>query len=298
MGIHQNLMIGAAAPANNDPLWSDVWLLLPLDDAAQGDVSNNAFVFERGIYVDFFNNDPSSDILAGAAKWGAKGWQCHYDEPASMGNIYQTNQTDWQSRSAALRTWGTKKWTIEFWLKIGDVTEPVGISQYRIDLAGTFTASTQKVRVRTREGRIGLDIRSSLTGTGTIGTPTIGARSGSGLSGSDNILWNSLTTPAITDNNFHWVTASYDGTTLRLTVDGVIVAQAPSSINFNEPWEDLAIGGALGIWPGFPNSLSSGPYPGTAALDGIDDVRITLSAVNDRYTSFPASIPTAAFPTF
>lgn len=298
MGIQQLLISSADVPASGDPLWADVWLRLPLDDILDNDVSVNAFEFERATYVDFSSGDPLADILAGAAKWGAAGWQCHYDDVASEGSIYQVNPSAWSAVPSGTKTWGTKKWCAELWVKIGNNSEPAGVSQYRLDMHGSITASTQKFRVRTREGRVGLDVRSSLTGTVTVGSPSVGYREGTGASGTNIICWNDSVTPIITDNNFHWVAACYDGTTVRLLVDGVVVFQATATFNYDQAWANLTVGGVSNSFSSQYTSIASGPFGvGASATDAIDDVRITLSSTNDRYTSFPVSVPTEAFPT-
>lgn len=290
----RNLLIGGPS---GDPLWDSVWLLLPLDSLAQGDVSNNGFIFERVIPFDYVSDDPLADVLASAAKWGDAGWSCHRNFDTGTGDIYEVSPVPWSGVPAATKIWGAKFWTVELWVRIGDNAEPVGQTQRRFDLYGDLTASVQTLQIGTREGFLRLSIRRSLTGSVTLGVPTVGFMTGSG--GNFN-CWNdnpSGGTPIFTDNNFHWVVVCYDGSFLRMLVDGAIVFQATASINFDDEWADMAIGGQALDTGGLPYTLASGPDIGDSATDAIDDVRVTLSATENRYTSFPVAVPTAAFPT-
>lgn len=293
----RNLIVAPSADAGGDPLWDSVWLLLPLDSLAQGDVSNNGFIFDRVIPPDYVSDDPLADVLASAAKWGAAGWSCHRNFDTGTGNIYEVDPTAWFFVPAATKTWGTKFWTVEFWVQIGDNVEPVGQTQRRFDLYGTLTASTQTLQVGTREGFLRLSIRRSTTGTMNLGAVTTGFRTGAA---GNFECWNAdpaSGSPVFTDNNYHWIVVTYDGSFLRMLFDGAVVFQCAASINFDDAWADMAVGGQALDTGGLPFSLASGPLVGDSATDGIDDVRVTLSATENRYTSFPVAVPTAAFPT-
>ena len=77
------------AAASGDSLWSNVWMLLPLDDALDGDVGPNGMTFVRTLYADYFSDNADADILAGAAKFGAAGWSAASDDGSATGNVYE-----------------------------------------------------------------------------------------------------------------------------------------------------------------------------------------------------------------
>ena len=262
------------------------------------DVSANAYVFTRK----YPNNEPlygatdaTADIAADAAKYGAAGWRCHRNVTTGVASILEA---DFSATPSGPRTWGAASFCLEFWLRVGDNTQPAGASQRRVNLQyGGFPDTDElQLYVRTSIGELSIeiyDIDGSFNPNTRVllsGPPSVGS-----LVDSSGYYRLSSSTALIADNNFHHVAVIKNGTSLILTFDGVVAAQIGwTTFNLNVPWTYCWIGGLNNVAGGLPYSVASGPESGSSAEDYIDDVRIVVG--DPVYTTFPFAPPAAELP--
>ena len=277
------------AAASGDSLWSNVWMLLPLDDALDGDVGPNGMTFVRTLYADYFSDNADADILAGAAKFGAAGWSAASDDGSATGNVYEADITSFGS---GVRVWGTQDWCAEGWVRVADITQPVSPSQARLLLRGDPAAGTrQLINIGTRTGRVYVDIQRGATGTVTIASATVGTLSS--ITNGHRLVSTAAVIPSAT---YCYMAVIRYGSTIYLTVDGAIVGQFTiTTLNLADSIYTVTLGGPYSAGSGQGDWIASGPYPSACGPDYLDDWRVTLG--NARYTSFPHAVPIAAHPT-